>query len=82
MYKDVHDSTICNGQKRGTIQMVTDSKNRLRYVNTIEYYAAVKINEPQLYKTKWICSQEHNVKLKKIKASCRRILQVYIIPYI
>ena len=32
--------------------MIADSKNRLRYVHTIEYYAAVKMNEPQLYMTK------------------------------
>ena len=61
--------------------MITGSKNILRYIHIIEYYAAVKINEPQLYMTKWICSQKHNVKLKK-KASCRRILEVYIIAYI
>lgn len=54
MYKDVHDSTICDGQKRGTIQMPIDRKNRLRYVHTIEYYTSVKMNEPQLYVTKWI----------------------------
>ena len=26
MYKDVQDSNICNGQKWGTIQMITDSE--------------------------------------------------------
>ena len=46
MYKDGHDSTICDGKKWEKIQMPTDRKTRSWYVHKIENYTAVKMNEP------------------------------------
>lgn len=57
-YKKVETIKIrgfISGQKLETIQMSIDRvDNRLWFVYTMEYYTRVKMNEPQLYVTKWI----------------------------
>lgn len=57
LYMNVHSSFICNNQKLESAQMFFNRLNKLWYIHTIAYYAAIKKNK-LLHALTWISLQE------------------------